>query len=241
MLEPVLDPFDRAPGDTRSRAHQHDVGKDRELRAEAAAAVGRRPQAQPRPRHAQRARHHRMDAERALEIRGRVVAVVRGVVLGRDDEAFDRRKRIARIAHAHFDARIGFGKGARGIAIDEVPLGHDVRSRILVDERRARGDGIRRIDHGWKPFVLDLEFLAGVLGAIAVLRQHDRHRLADETHALDRQGPLRDRRLHRDEKRIGQLAHILARDDGCGRRRVRSAAVASMRAMRAWACGERTI
>ena len=44
MFEAILDPFDRSAGDARRYCHQDDVGKDRLLDPETAAAVGRRAQ-----------------------------------------------------------------------------------------------------------------------------------------------------------------------------------------------------
>ena len=76
MLQPVLDPFHRPARDARRDRHQHDVGKHALLDAEAAAGIRRRAQPQPVARHLQRARHHRMHAERPLEIREHVVGVL---------------------------------------------------------------------------------------------------------------------------------------------------------------------
>ena len=78
MLEPVLDPFHRPAGDARGDADQHDVGKHALLDAEAAAGIGRGAQRSRLPGHLQRARHHRMHAERPLEIREHVVGVLAG-------------------------------------------------------------------------------------------------------------------------------------------------------------------
>ena len=75
----------------------------------------------------------------------------------------------------------------------------------------AGGD---RIDHRFERLIVDLHQLGGVLGDIAALGDDQRHRLADIAHALDRQRPLLHRRLHRREERIGELADLLAGDDG---------------------------
>ena len=76
MLDAVLDPFHRPAGSARGDAHQYDVGKHRLLDAEAAAGSRRRAQAQPIARHFQRPRHHRMQAERPLEIGQNIVGVL---------------------------------------------------------------------------------------------------------------------------------------------------------------------
>ena len=83
MLDAVLDPFHRAAGDLRGERGQHHIGKHRELDAEAAAGVRRDAQPHLRARHAQRPRHHRMRAERTLEVRHAVVAVVGRIVRAR--------------------------------------------------------------------------------------------------------------------------------------------------------------
>ena len=47
-----------------------------------------------------------------------------------------------------------------------------------------------RVDHRLERLVIDAHQLGGVLGEVAALRHHQRHRLADVAHALDRQRPL---------------------------------------------------
>ena len=69
-----------------------------------------------------------------------------------------------------------------------------------------------RIEHRGERRIIDLDQLGGILGDIAALGDDERHRLADIAHALDGERPLRHRRLHRGEKRIGELAHLLAGD-----------------------------
>ena len=81
----------------------------------------------------------------------------------------------------------------------------------MQERRRRRARGLR-IDHRFERLVVDAHQLGGVLGEVAALRHHQRDRLADIAHALDRQRPLIDRRLQRDQERVGQLAHVLAGD-----------------------------
>ena len=76
--------------------------------------------------------------------------------------------------------------------------------------RRARG---LRVDHRFERLIVDGDQLGGVLRQVAALGHHQRDRLADVAHALDRQRPLIDRGLERDQERVGELAHILAGDD----------------------------
>ena len=82
MFEAVLDPFHRTAGRPRRHCHQHDIGEHALLDAEAAAGIGRRAQAQAIAPHFQRARHHRVQAERPHEIRQHVVGVLARVVFG---------------------------------------------------------------------------------------------------------------------------------------------------------------
>ena len=104
MLEPVLDPFHRAAGDARRDPHQRDVGEDALLHAETAAGIGRHAQPQPVARHFQRARQHRVDAERPLEGRQDIVGVLARIVVGDQPVGLDRRAGIARIVDRHRDA-----------------------------------------------------------------------------------------------------------------------------------------
>ena len=76
--------------------------------------------------------------------------------------------------------------------------------------RRCRGFGI---DDGGQRAVLDRDPLGGVLCEVAVLRQHDRDRLADMAHPIDRQAPLLHRGLDRDGEGPRPAAGILAGHD----------------------------
>ena len=213
MLDAVLDPFHRPPGDLRRDRGQHHVGKHRELDAEAAAAVGRDAQPHLGAGHPQRLRHHRMGREWPLEIRGDVVALVVGMVLGDDDVALHRREGEPRVVHGERHPGIGTGKGAGGIAVGEFADRDLVGLAFGVEQRRrfvAGGDGV---DHSGQRLVIDLDQLRGILRHIPVLGDDQRHRLADITHPLDRERPLVHRRLERNQERIGECAHVLAGDD----------------------------
>jgi hypothetical protein len=226
VFETVLDPFHRPADDAGGEAHEDDVGKDGELDAEAAAARGRRAQAELGAGHAQRARHHRMDRERSLEIGENVIAPFRRQMLRDDDETLHRREGIARIFDGERDARRGAGEGAIGIAIAEVPGRDLVGAGFGMDEHGVLGRRRARIDHRRQRRVVDRDQLGRVFGAIAVVGDDERHRLADIAHPPDRERPLRHRRLERDEKRVGERPHILARDDGVyPRQRARSRGV----------------
>ncbi len=126
MLEPILDPFDRPAGDARGDADEHHVRHEALLDAEAAAGVGRRAQAQPIARHLERARHHRVQAERPHEIGEDVVGVFARVVRGDDPVGLDRRAGIARVADLDRDAVRRRGEGRVGIAVAERAVARDV-------------------------------------------------------------------------------------------------------------------
>ena len=211
MLDAVLGPFHRPAGDLRRERHQHDIGKYRKLDAEAAAGIRRNPQPQFRPRYAQRPRHHRMDRERTLEIRQHVVAALRRIMLRDHDVTFDRRKRQPRKRRRHRDAEIGAGEGFRGVAIREVAHRDFVGLRFRMQKQRGAVACRDRIEHRFERLVIDLDQFGSVLGDIAAIRHHQRHRLADIAHPLDRERPLLHRSLHRGEEWIGELAHLLRR------------------------------
>ena len=71
----------------------------------------------------------------------------------------------------------------------------------FVQHRRCRLERVGGIDDGRQRLVVDLDQLQRILGEIAVRRDHDRDRLADIAHALDRDRPAFDRRLHAGEQR----------------------------------------
>ena len=213
MLEPVLDPFHRPAGDAGGDRGQHDIGKHRELDAEAAAGVGRDAQSQLRAGHAQRARHHRVGAERALEIRQHVVALVGRPVFRDDDVALHRGEGVARIAAGQRDAGVRLRERALGVAVGEFADRDLVALGLGMQQRRRRLARGARVDHGCERLVVDAHQVGGILGEVARFGDHDGDRLADIAHALDRERPLVHRRLERDQERVGELAHVLAGDD----------------------------
>ena len=169
-------------------------------------------QAQLRARHAQGPRHHRMGAERALEIRQHVVAVVGSAIFGHHHVAFHRREGIARIVDGERDAGVGLLERTLGLAVGELADRDLVGLGVGMQERRrffARG---LRVDHRRERLVVDGNQLGRVLGQIAALGHHQRHRLAHIAHVLDRERPLVDLGLERDQERVAELAHVLAGD-----------------------------
>ena len=144
MFKPILDPFHRPACDARRDCHQHDVGKDRLLDAEAAAGIRRRAQAQAIARHLQRTRHHRMQAERSLEIGEYVVGIFAGIVFGDDAVGFDRRAGVARIANVDADAMRCFRERALRIAVAKRALADDVAVDRRMQNRRVGRQRPRR-------------------------------------------------------------------------------------------------
>ena len=214
MLGAVLDPFHRAAGDLRRERGQHHIRKHRELDAEAAAGVRRNAKPHLRAGHAQRPRHHRMRAERSLEVRHAVVAVVGRIVRGDDDETLHRRERQPVEVHRQLDDLVGLLERALGVAVVKLADRNLVGLRFGMQDRRTFLARSQRIDHRLKRGVFDVHQLGRILGEIAAFGDHQRDRLADEAHPIDRERPLMDRRLQRDQERIGNLFDIGAGDDG---------------------------
>ena len=153
-----------------------------------------------------------MRAERSLEICQHVVAVVGRAVLRDDDVAFHRREREPRIVDFQRDARIRLLERSVGVAVGELADGYLVGPGFGMQDRRSRAARGLEVDHGFERPVFDVHQFGRILGEVAAFGHHQRHRLADIAHALDRQRPLIDRRLQRDQERIGQLAYVLAGD-----------------------------
>ena len=135
-------------------------------------------------------------------------------VLGDHDEPFDRRARIAGIAHRDRHPVRGARERSVGVAVAQAPGAHDVRADVAVQQRcagRSRGD---RIDHRVELAVLDLDPFERVFSPIAVARHHHRHRLSCVTHPIDREREMPHRLLHAGDERPGPRGGVLAGQDG---------------------------
>ena len=222
VFQPVLDPFHRPAGKPGDRGHQHDIGREPLLDAEAAAGVGRGAQAQPVGRHAQGRRHHRMQRERPLEGRRHLIGAGVGVPGGDQPETLDGRHRAARIAHLDGEAAVGGGEGAFRVAVGKAPPVREIGAGGLVQQRRTFRYRRRGRDDGGKRLVLDLHQLQRILGPVAVLRQHDRDRLARIAHLVGRDREVAHGRAQRRDEgpeaggdvRPREQAHALRRGDG---------------------------
>ena len=96
-----------------------------------------------------------------------------------------------RAAAGQADARAhGHRGGAQGrvhVADALPPLGDQVAADRLVEDRRARGQRGLHVHHRGQRVVLHPDEVERVPGAIHVVRDHHRHRLAHEAHPLARQ------------------------------------------------------
>ena len=157
MLEAILDPFDRPSGHPRRNAHQHDRDVKNELHAEGAAGIGSRPDAQAIARHAQRACHHRVQRERTLKIRERIVAILVPEIFRDHRKAFHRRDGIARKMNGQLGAVGRAGEGAGNIAMNEIARSHDVGADLWMQHRSSRCDRGDGIDDGRQWPIFDLQ------------------------------------------------------------------------------------
>ena len=193
---------------------------DEDLRAEAAADVGRD--------HAQLVlRRH---ADEGGDDETRDVRVLRGVpqrqVVGAGVVFGERRARLDRIRHqavvddVELGDVLGRGKGrCRRLLIAEVPLVDGVLRRHLMDLRA--GLGLGRIDHRRQHLVIDLHLLGGIAPLRLRLRDHHGNRVADMVDS--RGGKRRMRRhLHRravlgmDHPAADQIADLVGGEFGAG-------------------------
>ena len=190
MLAAVLDPLDRPPQQPRGEGDQHLLGIDQhDLHAEAAAHI-RRDHGEGGLRHAQLLRDDAAGGDRRLRgvpDRERVEA---RIVLGDDAAGLHRLGRAAFGPELLAQHMVGFGEGARDIAAPVGGAAGDVRPGIVVDERRTRLRRRHEIDRRRLGRIVHFDQLQRVLGEIAALGHHQRHRLADEAYTARRERPV---------------------------------------------------
>ncbi len=190
MLAPVLDPFDRAPEQPGRRHHRDVLGIDAELRPEAAADV-RGGDAQPvviePDERGQR-------VEQIVRLLGRGPdrdGVVGAMEFGDDAAALDRMAGAAmlpqRLAHHVLCAR----ERRRDVAVAHLVGSYDVGGELPAHRRRAGLRGLPAIRDRRQRLVIDLHQGGRILGHIAIVREHDRDRLAHIGHLAvrERKGP----------------------------------------------------
>ena len=203
VLHPVLRPAHRPAGRARREGKRHDVDEGGLLEPEASARVPRGAQAQARPRHPERPRHHRMQGVRPLEVRMDLVhAFAREPGRG-DHDALDRGADVAGIPDLDLDpVRRGAERGL-GVGVAEAPLVDEVRAERFVKHRRGLAEGLLGVDDRGPRRVLDLDPLRRVLREVPVARHHHRDGLPRVAHAAGREAAVLDRRAHHDEERVG--------------------------------------
>ena len=209
VVDPVFHELDRPTHRARQHPRQHRHLVDEHLGAEAAARE-RRHDVELVRRHAERIRDH----PAAVVVHRRVALdgeAARAVVEGRHGaHRLQRLPARARPAEAPLDHQIGGGEillhrpeGERALERDVGVAAVGVQDGIAG--RRQRLLGVN--DRGqW--LVDDLDQIAGVLGDVAILRCHRRHRLADVAHAVVGDHGLEHRRARPGGERIADLRRI---------------------------------
>ena len=214
VLQPVLDPLDRACGLPRRERHGDDVREDRLLDAEAAARIGHGPQPEPGPRHLERPRHDRMQRHRPLEVGEHVVDAFAGVVVGDQAEALDGRARVARVAHRGRDRVRGIGERRLRLAVAERALADEVAAHGLVQHRRVRAERRLGVDDGVERLVAHVDQGERVLRPVAVLGHDDGDRLAGVAHPVGGDAPVLHGLADGHDEGRGPGPRVLARDHG---------------------------
>ena len=178
ILAPPLDPFDRLAEQHREIAGQRLLAVHVELASEAAADLGRD--------HADvvLAELEHLGQARAQHVRNlgrrphRQVALAR--VPLRDDAARlhrDRREALVDDLETHHLVGVAHRLVHRGRG--NFHLERDVGAELVVQNRRAVGDRLFRIDHRVERVVVDFDQVECVLCPVGVGGDRDRHRFAD--------------------------------------------------------------
>ncbi len=178
VLHAIAGPFDRAPEMPRGGADENLLGVERALAAEAAADVGchhAQPVARQVERLGQRIAHDAGNLRRGVEREG----VAARLVFGEARARLDRDRGLAAHPEAGFDPHRRRLHHGVDVAALELAGDQHVGARLLVQERRPRERGLRRIDDGRQRLEIDGDELERVLGEVAAFRHHAHHRLAD--------------------------------------------------------------
>ena len=142
----------------------------------------------------ERGRGDRVERERALEVRPGRQRSGRGVPVGDDAVALDRRAAPAREREALADDEVGVGE--RGVRVA-------VAKRAIGGDQPGRPGGGQRVDDRLERLVVDLDQLERVLGDVAVARDDDRERLAGVAGGLVCGGAVGDRAVDAGRERRG--------------------------------------
>ena len=191
VLHAIARPLHRPAKIASHGANQNFLGIERALAAKTSAHVrsddahaiaGNAQDAHQRIAHDARASRRRMQGERAAA----------SVVLRQAGAVFDRHRGLAvkPQARAHRDRRVAH----HGIDITAAKLSFDqhVGACRLMEQRRAVGCRLTRIDQRGQRRILDLDQLRRILCDVATLRDHGHDGLAHESHLAS--GERQDRR-----------------------------------------------
>ena len=179
MLEPVLDPFDRAIEFSRRPRDHHLLGiEQHDLRAEAAADK-RRDHAHLPLAHAQHGgKPVAQEYRRLRRVPDRELISAR-IPIGDNAARLDRRRRAVIVVEAAGDDAIGLGTRGGVVAAALPDMGGDIAAHVIVDGRGRAAASFFKIDDGGERFKLDGNVAERILGEVAAVRQHDGERLAD--------------------------------------------------------------
>ena len=159
---------------------------------------------------------------------------------------FDRMRAAAMLLEIDARAMRRARERVGDIAIGLPELGQQIARAGAMDARCARRERLPAVRHRRQRLVVDRDQRGGVLGDVARLRDHDRHRLADKGDLVLGQDERRDvgrklrgAKLQRKPLLCEQRRKIGEREHGMHAGHVR-AALTSMPRITACACGLRT-
>ena len=138
------------------RGEKDDVGQDRLLDAEAAAAARRRDQPQLVAGYAQSAGHQRLDDKGPLEIRPHRKTVGGALEMRDDAEGLHRRRCVTRVGVRKIEHSVGFRKSLVRIAVSETAPVDDIPAQRCRRPQRPfvlRQSGHNREQYGNRRFV----------------------------------------------------------------------------------------
>ena len=209
VVDPVFHELDRPPHRARQHRSQHRNLVDEHLAAEAAARQ-RRHDIELVGRHAERACDHpaAVVVHRRVALDGEAAHAV--IEARHGAHRLQRLAARARPAEAALDDQIGGREILLHRPEGELALERDigVATRGVQDGIACRGQRLFGIDDRGQRFVFDLDQIAGVLGDVAILRRHRRHRLADVAHSVMGDHRLEHRRARPGGERVADFRGI---------------------------------
>ena len=218
VLDPILDPLHRPPQADGGARHQDLLGiEEHDLRAEGAADVGR-DHLHLELGQAEDPREPVLDGQRRLGRDPRLERPRARVEIGHDAASLDGAAAAPLDPQPLAEHAGGAGKGGIRIAHALHEPARAIGGHVPVNQRRPARERGFQLGDGGQRLVAHLDQLGGVLGDVAILRDHERDHLA---HVADAVGG--ERRLGarlgeggmRDEerRRLVQLAEVGRRQD----------------------------